>query len=282
MNNTIKTTLLLTGLTLLLIFFGRMIGGSQGAFFAFVFACVMNFGAYWFSDKMVLAMTRATEISETEVPEIYEIVRKLAAKAELPMPRVYLIPSASPNAFATGRNPEHAVIAVSKGLIELLNVEELTGVIAHEMAHVEHRDILISSIAATLAGAISMLASMVRWAAIFGGGRRYGSGRDSNPVALIVMSLIMPLAAMFVQMAVSRSREYAADRKGAQLCGQPLYLASALRKIAEASGRMPMADTSPATAHLYIMSPLRGGLTSLFSTHPPIEERIARLERMAD
>lgn len=280
MNNTMKTFFLLAGLSLLLVIFGRIIGGPAGAGIAFIFACVINLGAYWFSDKLVLAQTRAVPISEQEIPEVYKIVSDLSARAGLPMPKVYLLPTASPNAFATGRDPEHAVVAVSKGLIELCNAEELAGVIAHELSHIQHRDILISSIAATLAGAIGMLASMLRWGLMFGGGRRQ-DGERSNPFVLIAVAIVMPFAALLIQMAVSRSREYDADKRGAEICGNPLYLASALRKIDQASRRYAMPDVSPTTAHMYINNPLTGNMASLFSTHPDIEDRIARLEKMA-
>jgi heat shock protein HtpX len=281
MNNLLKTTLLLISLTLLLVFFGRVLGGPSGMLTAFVFACVMNFGAYWFSDKLVLAMYRAQPLAEDHAPEIYAIVRELSEEAHIPMPRIYLIPSAAPNAFATGRNPQHAAVAVTQGIFELLNAEELKGVLAHELAHVFHRDILTSTIAATLAGAISMLANMVRWTLMFGGSSREDD-RNANPVALLFMVILMPLAAMLVQMAVSRSREYHADEAGAALCGNPLYLASALQKLENASRKIPMHQADPSSAHLFIVNPLKGSaFASLFSTHPPLERRIARLEQMA-
>ena len=282
MNNIFKTTFLLTALTLLLVFFGQAVGGQQGMVMAFFFAVAMNFISYWWSDKIVLAMNRAQPLSEKEAPEIYAIVRELAQKAQIPMPQIYLIPSASPNAFATGRNPSHAAVAVTQGIFEILNTEELKGVLAHELSHVLHRDILTSSIAATLAGAISMLASMVRWTLMFGGGRTSDEERESNPVALLLMAILMPLAATLVQLAVSRSREYHADESGAHLCGNPLYLASALQKLESASRRIPFSQAEPSSAHLFIVNPLtRGSFTALFSTHPPLEDRIARLENMA-
>jgi heat shock protein HtpX len=281
MSNILKTTLLLTALTLLLAFFGQAIGGRNGMMTAFVFACLMNFGAYWFSDKIVLAMYRAQPLPEAEAPSVYAIVRELAEKSRMPVPNIYLIPTSAPNAFATGRNPKHAVVAVTQGILELLEDEELKGVLAHELAHVQHRDILISSIAATLAGAISMLASMARWALMFGGGRRENE-RDNNPLVLFLMVILVPVAAMLIQLAVSRSREYDADEEGGLLCGNPLYLASALRKLELGTQRVPMRDVNPATSHLFIVNPLRGGgFMKLFSTHPPIEERIARLEKAA-
>jgi heat shock protein HtpX len=280
MNNFIKTLLLLTGLTVLFVLLGDMIGGQAGMTYAFFFALIMNLAAYWFSDKIVLAMYRAQPVEEKDAPEIYAIVRELAAEARAPMPRIFVIPSAAPNAFATGRNPQHAVIAVTQGIVELLNREELKGVLGHEMAHVCHYDILIASVAATLAGAISMLANMLRWSFYTGAGER--DDRDSNPLVLLVMSIVIPIAAMLIQLAVSRAREFEADAGGAQFSGNPLYLASALRKIESGLKKIPLRNAEPATAHLFIMSPLSGSaLTKLFSTHPPVEERIARLERMA-
>jgi heat shock protein HtpX len=282
MANILKTTFLLTGLTLLLLFFGQVIGGQSGMQMAFIFALIMNFGAYWFSDKMVLSMYRAQPITESEAPEIYGIVSELARDARLPMPRVYMIPSAAPNAFATGRNPNNAVVAVTQGILEILNHEELKGVLAHELGHVRNRDILVSTIAATIAGAIAMLAQMTRFAFMFGGGRRDEEGRGMNPLALLVMSIVIPIAATLIQLAVSRSREYGADETGGHLCGNPLYLASALRKLEAASKQIPMRGVEPTTAHLFIVNPLTAdGFAKLFSTHPPVEERIARLEEMA-
>lgn len=280
--NFFKTVFLLTALTLLLVFVGGAIGGEQGMMFALVFACVMNLGAYWFSDKLVLAMYRAEPLSESAAPGVHRIVRELTEKAGMPMPRIYRIPSPAPNAFATGRNPRHAVVAVTHGILELLNEEELKGVLGHELSHVEHRDILIASIAATIAGAISMLTSMARWALIFGGGRRNSREGGSNPFVLLVMAIVAPIAALLIQLAVSRSREFHADEGGARLTGNPLPLASALRKLEAGCRRIPMLEASPTTAHLFIVNPLRGGgIAKLFSTHPPLEERIERLERMA-
>lgn len=281
MINILKTTFLLTALTLLLLFFGQAVAGSNGMKVAFVVACVMNFAAYWFSDKMVLAIYRAQPLSETESPEIYSIVRDLCLKTKLPMPRIYLIPSAAPNAFATGRNPKHAVVAVTQGIIELLSREELKGVLAHELAHVANRDILISSVAATLAGAIAMLAHGLRWSLYFGGPRRSGDRGGAHPLVLLAMTFLMPLAATLIQLAVSRSREFHADESGAHFSGDPLYLASALRKIEAASKRIPLQGAEPQTAHLFIMNPLSGGgFLKLFSTHPPVEERISRLMKL--
>ena len=282
MNNILKTTLLLGGLTLLLLMFGRAIGGQSGMMTAFIFACVMNFSAYWWSDKLVLSMYRAQPVTEKDAPEVYEIVRELSSEARMPMPRIYMIPSAAPNAFATGRNPKSAVVALTQGIFEILNREELKGVLAHELSHVLHRDILISSIAATLAGAIAMLANMARWAFMFGGGRRSSDDRESNPLVLLLMAILVPIAATLIQLAVSRSREFHADEEGGRMCGNPLYLASALRRLEAGTQRHPMYEAQPSTAHLFIVNPLTGGgFTKLFSTHPPIEERIARLEQMA-
>jgi heat shock protein HtpX len=248
--------------------------------FALIMAGVMNFVSYWFSDKIVLAMYGAQEVTEAEQPEFYGLVRQLAARAGLPMPRVYIIPSDTPNAFATGRNPEHAAVAATTGILRVLSREELMGVMAHELSHVKHRDILISSIAATVAGAITYLAHMAQWAAMFGGGR----DRDEEGgglLGMLVMAIVAPLAALLIQMAISRSREYDADKGGAEVSGNPLYLAGALRKLEMANRQIPMEEATPATAHMFIVNPLTGGgLMSLFSTHPPIEERIKRLESM--
>ena len=279
--NSLKTFLLLTGLMALFVFIGRQIGGQAGMVYAFGFACVMNFVSYWFSDKIVLMMFGAKEASREQAPELYEIVEDLARKANIPMPRIYLIQSPAPNAFATGRNPKHAAIAATTGILERLDAKELEGVLGHELSHVFNRDILISTIAATVAGAIMMLANMARWGMMFGG---YG-GRDRENrggLELLAVAILAPLAAALIQMAISRSREYEADRSGAALTGKPLALASALQKIAVETNRarVPL-STNPATAHLFIMNPLRGeGLFSLFSTHPPTSERIKRLEAM--
>ena len=281
--NFFKTVFLLTALTLLLIFVGGAIGGERGMTYAFMFACLMNLGAYWFSDKLVLASYRARPIAEEEAPAVHRIVAELAVAAHMPKPKIYLIPSQAPNAFATGRNPSHAVVAVTQGILELLSDEELKGVLGHELSHVSHRDILISSIAATIAGAISMLSSMARWALMFGGSRR---DRDeeggANPLVLLIMAIVAPIAALLIQLAVSRSREFDADEGGAHLTGNPLYLASALRKLDAGTRRIPMIEATTTTAHLFIVNPLRANaIAKLFSTHPPIEERIERLERMA-
>jgi heat shock protein HtpX len=256
---------------------GNVLGGRQGMVIAFFFAVVMNFGSYWFSDKIVLGLYRAKPVSETEAPELHRVVRQLVQQAGLPMPKICVMPSESPNAFATGRNPQHAVVAVTQGILRLLNEDELRGVLAHELAHVKHRDILIGSIAATLAGAIMMIASMARWAALFGG---FGSRDDDDGggvIGLIAMSILAPIAAMLIQMAISRSREYAADAAGASFAGSPYGLSNALQKISSASRRMPM-KTNPSTAHMFIVNPLSGkNLTNLFSTHPPVEKRIEKL-----
>lgn len=281
MANQLKTTVLLAALTVLIVLIGRMFGGNQGMMIAFVFAMFMNFGSYWFSDKIVLAMYRATELTPTEAPEIHQMVDELAQRGGLPKPRIYMIPSEAPNAFATGRNPEHAVVAVTQGIVRLLNHEELKGVLAHELGHVKNRDILIGSIAATLAGVVMMLASMARFAAIFGFG---GSDDDDGGgiIGLILMSILAPLGAMLIQMAISRSREYLADETGARLAGNPRSLATALEKLASASKRIPMKEAKPATAHMFIVNPLSGGgFSKWFSTHPPMEERVRRLRAMA-
>jgi len=283
MMNRFKTTLLLTCLTLLMVAMGSAIGGKAGMVFAFFMACAMNFFSYWFSDKIVLRMYGAREIGENDHPSFYGMVRRLAQQAGLPMPRVYIIPSDSPNAFATGRNPAHAAVAATEGILRILTPDELEGVMAHELAHVRNRDILVSTIAATFAGAISMLGSMLQWGALIGAGRSGEDGEGAGGlIGSLAMAIIAPLAALLIQMAVSRSREYLADETGARICGRPLSLANALRKLQSASRMIPMAEARPASAHLFIVNPLTGGgLLSLFSTHPPMEERIARLESMA-
>jgi heat shock protein HtpX len=281
--NTTKTILLMVGLTVLLVFIGGAFGGRQGMIFAFIFASAMNLFSYWFSDKIVLRMYNAREVTEAEAPVLYGVTHSLAMKMNMPMPKVYVIPSDAPNAFATGRNPRHAAVAATEGILRLLTREELEGVMAHELGHVRNRDILIGTIAATIAGAISMLANMAQWAMIFGGfgGRR--DERDEGAGSLIgglAMIILAPIAAALIQMAISRSREYQADATGARMCGNPMWLANALRKLHVGSQRIPM-EANPATAHMFIVNPLRGGgITSLFSTHPPVEERIARLEQM--
>jgi heat shock protein HtpX len=280
MSNIFKTGLLLAVLTAMLVLIGGAIGGQQGMLIAFVLALGMNFFSYWFSDKMVLAMYGARPIEESEAPALYAVVRRLATLAQIPMPRVYMIASDTPNAFATGRNPEHAAVAVTEGILRILDQEELEGVLAHELSHVKNRDVLISTIAATLAGAITYLAHMAQWAAIFGGGRRDDDEGGSNPIALIAMAIIAPIAAMLVQLAVSRSREFQADATGARLAGRSWGLSKALEKLQMAQQVAPM-DVNPATAHLFIVNPLSGrAFMNLFSTHPPLEERIARLRAM--
>ncbi len=279
--NQFKTFLLMLILTGLFILVGTAIGGRNGAVYAFIFAALMNFFAYWFSDKIVLRMYGAQPVTQADAPELYQIVSELVNKASLPMPKVYIIENDTPNAFATGRNPEHAAVAVTSGILRILSREELMGVIGHELSHVQHRDILISSIAATIAGAISMLASMARWGAIFGGGRSSDDeGGGGNILFVLLFTMVASVAAMLIQMAISRSREYLADEGGAHL-SNPLSLAKALGKLDVAAQKIPM-DANPSTAHMFIVNPLRGGgVLSLFSTHPPIEERIARLEEMA-
>jgi heat shock protein HtpX len=277
MRNTARTALLLGAMSALLLAIGDLLGGGNGLVIAFGIAVVMNFASYWFSDKIVLAMYRARPVGP-EHP-LYQIVARLAQRAHLPQPRVYVIPTASPNAFATGRNPSHAAVAATEGILQVLDERELEGVLAHELAHVRHRDILISSVAATIAAAIMMLARMAQFAAIFGGGRNDREG--SNPLTLLAMIIVAPLAAMLIQAAISRSREYAADAGGAEIAGSPYGLADALRKIDAASRRVPL-DANPATAHMFIVKPFSGqGLLSLFSTHPPTEQRIRALLHLA-
>ena len=279
--NHFKTFLLMLVLTALFILVGTAIGGKSGAIYAFIFAALMNFVAYWFSDKIVLRMYGAKEVSQAEAPELYQMVAELTNKASLPMPKVYIMENDSPNAFATGRNPEHAAVAVTTGILRILSKEELMGVIGHELSHIRHRDILISTIAATFAGAISMLARAAQWGAIFGVGRSDDEeGGGGNFLFTLVFTIVASIAAMLIQMAISRSREYLADEGGAHL-SHPLSLARALGKLEIAAQRIPM-GANPSTAHMFIVNPLRGGgVLSLFSTHPPIEERIARLEEMA-
>ncbi len=279
--NTIKTGLLLGALTGLLMLIGGFFGGQQGVVIAFIFAMVLNFGSYWFSDKLVLRMYHAQPVSESEAPELYALVKMLALKASLPMPRVYIIPGDTPNAFATGRDEHHAVVAVTEGILRILTREELEGVISHELTHIKQRDILIGSIAATLAGAIVMLANMAQWAAMFGGASRDDEeGGGGGIVGLIVMAIIAPIAATIIQMAISRSREYLADAGGAKISGKPYALANALEKLSRASQAIPL-QANPSSAHMFIVNPLTGrSLMNLFSTHPPVEERIARLKSM--
>jgi heat shock protein HtpX len=273
--NTLRTVFLMTLLTLVLVAAGGALGGQGGALFALIMAGVMNMGSYWFSDKIVLKMYRGTEVTSGM---LFEVVQEICRNNNLPMPKVYTLPQTTPNAFATGRNPQHAVVAATEGILQILSREELMGVMAHEMSHVKHRDILIGSIAATIAGAITYMAHFAQWSLIFGS----GDDEDRNPVTMILMMILAPMAAMLVQMAVSRSREYEADKGGAKMCGNPHYLASALQKLEAANTRHPMPKVNEATAHMFIVSPLRGaGLKSLFSTHPPVEERVRRLENMS-
>ncbi len=277
--NYMKTVMLMVVLTLLLVWGGAALGGQRGMTFALVIAFAMNFITYFFSDKIVLKMYRAQQVTEAEAPVLYRIVRTLAQKAGMPMPKVYIIPDMSPNAFATGRSPKHAAVAATQGIMQILSEEELAGVMAHELAHVRHRDILIGTIAATIAGAISYLAQMAQWAMIFGG--RHDDDEGSNPIVALVMMIVAPIAAMLIQMAISRSREYAADAGGARLHGNPHALANALRKLHSAAQKLPMHDATPATSHMMIVNPLSGrSFMKLFSTHPPVEDRIARLESM--
>lgn len=279
--NFVKTTFLMIALTLLLMLIGYVISGgsTQGMTIALIFAGVMNFFTYWFSDKIVLAMYHAQEVNKSN--RLYRLVEKLAQRAKLPMPKVYIIPNETPNAFATGRNPRHAAVAATQGALQTLSDDELAGVLGHELAHVKHRDILISTVAATIAGAIMWVASMARWAAIFGG---VGGDDDEGGgiLGFLVLVIVAPIAAMLIQLAISRSREYAADEDGAKIAGNPLYLANALEHLHSSVQRRPMLRANSATSHLFIVNPLKGGVISkLFSTHPPIEERLKRLRQMA-
>jgi heat shock protein HtpX len=276
--NTTKTILLMVGLTVLLVLVGGAFFGRQGTIFAFVLSLLINAVSYWFSDKIVLKMYGARQVTEAEAPLLYSVTQELAVRMNTPMPKVYIIPSDAPNAFATGRNPEHAAVAATEGILRILTRDELTAVMAHELSHVHNRDILISTIAAAIAGTITMVA---HWGFLFGGGQGRRDDRDGGPIAAIAMLILAPIAAGLIQMAISRSREYQADESGAHLCGNPMWLASALRKLEAGSQRIPM-DATPTTAHLFIVNPLHGGgMSSLFSTHPPMEARIARLEEMA-
>ena len=277
--NTTKTLLLMAALTALFMVAGQAMGGRQGMTIALLLALGLNFFAYWNSDKMALAMNRAREVSVAEAPDLHALVGALAARAGIPTPRVYVVDDPTPNAFATGRNPEHAAVAVTTGILQVLDRYELEGVIAHELAHIKNRDILIGSIAAVMAGAISYLATMAQWSMLFGGGRS-DDQEGSNPLVMLVTMLVAPLAASLIQMAISRSREYIADATGAAICGRPQSLASALNKLANYNAQRPM-NVNPASAQMYIVNPLSGGsIAGLFSTHPPMEERIRRLMSM--
>lgn len=277
--NTLKTTFLMALLTVILVTAGGALGGQGGIVTAFLFALVMNGVSYWFSDKIVLRMYGAKEVEPKDAPKLYRILQDLTLRAHMPMPKVYVIPQETPNAFATGRDENHAAVAVTEGILDILSESELRGVLAHELSHVKNRDILIGTIAATMAGAISMLANIAQWGLIFGG-RSSNDREGGNPIAALAMIILAPLAAMLVQLAISRGREYGADATGATISGDPLSLANALRKLEQGVEKIPM-EANPATAHMFIVSPLTGGgLMTLFSTHPPIEERIRRLEEM--
>ncbi len=283
MTSQLKTALLLALLTGLILFLGQAAGGKTGLMIAFGLALVMNVGSYWFSDKIVLRMYKARELSPSEAPMLHAMVEELARNADIPKPRICLIPDESPNAFATGRNPQNAVVAVTEGIVRLLSPDELRGVVAHEMGHIANRDILVQSIAGVLASVIIYIANMMQWAAIFGvgGGRSDEGGGGGNIFSTLLLALLAPVAASLIQFAISRSREYLADATGAKLCGNPLSLASALGKLGSYSKQIPMREGSPATAHMFIVNPFAGGIGKFFSTHPPLEDRIQRLQEMA-
>jgi len=277
--NTLKTTFLMALLTVLLVTAGGLMGGEGGMMMAFIFALVMNGVSYWFSDKIVLRMYGAKEIGPEEAPKLHRIIQELTLRAQMPMPKLYLIPQEAPNAFATGRDEKHAAVAVTEGILRILDETELQGVLAHELSHIKNRDILVGTIAAAMAGAISMLANIAHWGMIFGG-RGSDDREGGHPIVALAMIIIAPLAALLVQMAISRSREYGADATGAAISADPLSLANALKKLQQAAERVPM-EANPATAHIFIVNPLTGGgFMTLFSTHPPLEERVRRLERM--
>jgi heat shock protein HtpX len=278
--NRMKTYLLLAALTSLLLFAGQAMGGRSGLMLALAFAVVMNVGSYWFSDSIVLRMHGAQEIGPGDAPEIFAMVQRLVQKANIPMPRLYVIPDDSPNAFATGRSPAKGAVAMTEGILRILTPDELEGVIAHELAHIAHRDTLIMTVSATIAGTLSSLGNMAMWGAMMGGGRSHDDEEGGHPAAMLVSAIVAPFAAMLIQMAISRSREYMADEAAARYSGKPWALANALRKIEGWAQRIPMESGTPATAHLYISNPFSGGFASLFSTHPPTAERVARLERM--
>jgi heat shock protein HtpX len=278
--NYFKTTILLAALTAMLMIFGNFIGGHNGMLIALLLAGALNFVSYWFSDKIVLAMYRAKPVEEKDAPQLYRIIKRLTEKNGMPMPKVYIIPEESPNAFATGRNPKHAAVAATAGIMRVLNEQELESVMAHELIHVAHRDTLISTMAATFAGAIAYLANIAQWSALFGGNRD-GNNRG-NLISTIVIALVAPVAALLIQMAISRSREYAADQGAGELCGRPLDLANALRKLQKGSMQVPLSHGTPATSSLFIVNPFRGGIAGLFSTHPPMEKRIDKLVEQAN
>ena len=278
--NRLKTFLLMALLTAIFLLLGGLIGGEEGLIFAFILAMATNFFSYWFSDRMAISMTRSQPLSETDAPEVYRAMRELTHNAGMPMPRLYLMPSEQPNAFATGRNPQHAVVAVTTGLLRMLDYEELKGVLAHELAHIRNRDILIGTIAAALAGALMFVARIGMWSGAFGGGNRRSGGGAALLIRLIAL-ILAPFAALLIQMSISRTREYGADAAGARFSGNPQGLASALAKMEQYARRRPMQEINQAAAHMFIVNPFSAkGLTALFSTHPPIEERIARLRRM--
>jgi heat shock protein HtpX len=278
--NTAKTIFLMTLIMVIFLLVGQLLGGTQGMTYALVLSVAMNFVTYWFSDKIVLAMYRAKEVSESDEPRLYAILRNLTTQAQLPMPRVFIIPNDTPNAFATGRNPNHASVAVTRGILKLLSEDEIEGVLGHELAHVKHRDILTGTIVATMVGTITFLARMAGWSMLFFGGGR-SDRRDSSGLGELFLIVVAPLAAVLIQLAISRSREYAADEGGSRISHKPLSLANALRKLERGVERHPMEQANPASAHLFIVNPLRGGgILSLFSTHPPIEARIQRLEKL--
>lgn len=280
--NRVKTVMLLGLLTALLMWLGHALFGQSGLVIALVFAGIMNFATYWWSDKIVLRMYKAEEVGESNAPELFQIVGELAQRGGIPMPKVYIIPEEAPNAFATGRNPQHAAVAVTRGLLRLLNREEIKGVLAHELGHVRNRDTLIMTVAATIGGALSMLANMAMWGALLGGSSSDDDEDGGGGIGALLGIIFAPIAAALIQMAISRSREFMADEKGAQLSGNPIALASALRKIEAWSARTPMHSGSPATAHLFIINPFSiGGLSRLFSTHPSTDDRVSRLEAMA-
>lgn len=278
--NRLKTYLLLAALTSLLLVVGQAIGGRSGLMIALFMAVAMNVGSYWFSDTIVLKMHRAQEVSPSQAPEIHAMVARLAQNAKIPMPRLYVIPDDSPNAFATGRSPEKGAVAMTEGILRVLSKDELEGVLAHELAHIAHRDTLIMTVAATIAGALSSLGHMAAFGMMFGGGRHHDDDEGGSPVGALVGMIVAPFAAMLIQMAISRSREYMADEAAAKYSGKPHALASALRKIESWSHRVPMESGTPAVAHMYISNPFSGGMANLFSTHPPTAQRVARLEAM--